>query len=178
MSRAIGNIACALENKHIMRPIRFPFMFFLIAGAAIVGTALGSQYLGKLDPCELCLLERWPYYLAIIVAAFGFAANGHRTPRFFAMWLIVLLFAASLCLGVYHVAVEQHWIAGPTACTGGIGGASSPDQLLKMLQARQPVQCDVVQWSIFGISLAGMNVIASIVLAIFSFIMARRGDTA
>ncbi|HWE74346.1 MAG TPA: disulfide bond formation protein B [Stellaceae bacterium] len=161
-----------------MRPIRFPFMLFLIASAAIVGTALGSQYLGGLDPCELCLLERWPYYIAIIVSAFGFAASGHRAPRRYAMWLIVLLFAVSTCLGAYHVAVEQHWVAGPTACTGGIGGASSPDQLLKMLQARQPVQCDVVQWSIFGISLAGMNFIASIVLAMFGFVMARRGDAA
>lgn len=159
-----------------MRPARFPFMPFLIASAAIVGTALGSQYLGGLSPCELCLLERWPYYLAIVVAAFGFAARGHSTPRFFAMWLIVLLFAASTCLAAYHVAVEQHWIAGPTACTGGLGQASSPEQLLKMLQERQPVQCDVVQWSIFGVSLAGFNLIASVVLLVYGFVAARRGD--
>ncbi|HEX3969993.1 MAG TPA: disulfide bond formation protein B [Stellaceae bacterium] len=159
-----------------MRPIRFPFMLFLVASAAIVGTALGSQYLGKLDPCELCLLERWPYYIAIVVSAFGFAAGGYAAPRRYAMWLIVLLFVVSTGLGAYHVAVEQHWVAGPTACTGGIGGASSPDQLLKMLQARQPVQCDVVQWSIFGISLAGLNFIASIVLTVLAFIMVRRGD--
>ena len=132
------------------RAPRFPFLTFLIASAAIVGTALGSQYLGGLSPCELCLLERWPYYIAIIVAAFGFAA--------------------------YHVAVEQHWIAGPTACTGGLGQASSPDQLLQMLQARQPVQCDVVQWSMFGLSLAGLNLIASLLLVIYGFVMARRGD--
>jgi disulfide bond formation protein DsbB len=88
----------------------------------------------------------------------------------------VLLFAASTCLAAYHVAVEQHWIAGPTACTGGLGQASSPDQLLKMLQERQPVQCDVVQWSIFGISLAGLNLIASLLLLIYGFVMARRGD--
>jgi disulfide bond formation protein DsbB len=160
-----------------MRPIRFPFMVFLVASAAIVGTALGSQYLGGLSPCELCLLERWPYYIAIVVSAFGFAARGYSQPRFFAMWLIVLLFAASICFAAYHVAVEQHWIAGPTACTGGIGQAASPEQLLQMLQARQPVQCDVVQWSIYGVSLAGLNLIASIVLTVFGFLMARRGET-
>jgi disulfide bond formation protein DsbB len=161
-----------------MRSPRFPFMLFLIASAAIVGTALGSQYLGGLSPCELCLLERWPYYLAIIVAAFGFAARGHSAPRYFAMWLIVLLFVASTGLAAYHVAIEQHWIAGPTACTGGIGLASSPDQLLKMLEARQPVQCDVVQWSIFGVSLAGLNLVASLLLLGYGFAMARRGDVA
>jgi disulfide bond formation protein DsbB len=155
---------------------RFPFMPFLVVSAAIVGTALGSQYLGGLSPCELCLLERWPYYLAIVVAAFGFAARGHSAPRFFAMWLIVLLFAASTCLAAYHVAVEQHWIAGPTACTGGLGQAASPEQLLKMLQERQPVQCDVVQWSILGVSMAGLNLIASVLLLLYGLAMARRGD--
>jgi disulfide bond formation protein DsbB len=159
-----------------MRSPRFPFMPFLVVSAAVVGTALGSQYLGGLSPCELCLLERWPYYLAIVAAAFGFSARGYRRPRFYAMWLLVLLFAASTCLAAYHVAVEQHWIAGPTACAGGIGQASSPDQLLKMLEARQPVQCDVVQWSIFGVSLAGLNLIASLLLLIYGFATARRGD--
>ena len=159
-----------------MRPPRFPFTIILVASAAIVGAALGSQYIGGLQPCELCLLERWPYYAAILVAAFGMAAMGHRAPRHAAMWLLVLLFAASACLGGYHVAVEQHWIAGPTACTGGIGGATSPEELLKMLEARQPVQCDVVQWSVFGISLAGLNLIASLLLFVFSFVAARRGD--
>lgn len=159
-----------------MRGPRYPFIPFLVASAAIVGTALGSQYLGGLAPCELCLLERWPYYIAIVVAAFGFAARGYSAPRAFAMWLIVLLFIASTGFAAYHVAVEQHWIAGPTACTGGIGQASSPEQLLKMLQARQPVQCDVVQWSIFGISMAGLNLIASVLLLIYGVAMARRGD--
>jgi disulfide bond formation protein DsbB len=156
-----------------MRRSRFPFALIFLASAAIVGAALGSQYLGGLQPCELCLAERWPYYAAIVVAllALGLRGRWYRQP---AMWLIVLLFAASTCLGAYHVAIEQHWIAGPTACTGGIGGASSPDQLLKMLQSRQPVQCDVVQWSIFGVSLAGLNLIASLVLLVFSFVAARR----
>jgi disulfide bond formation protein DsbB len=156
-----------------MRSQHFPFGLILLASAAVVGTALGSQYLGGLEPCELCLIERWPYYAAIVVAliALGVQPRWYRQP---AMWLIVLLFLASTGLGAYHVAVEQHWIAGPTACTGGIGGASSPDQLLKMLQSRQPVQCDVPQWSFHGLTLAGLDVIASLILFVFSFGAARR----
>ena len=161
-----------------MRAARFPFLLLLIVSAAIVGTALGSQYLGGLDPCELCLMERWPYYATILVAAFGWAATPAPAIRRSAMWVIVLLFAASTCLAAYHVGVEQHWIAGPTACTGGLGQASSPEELLKLLQARQPVQCDVVQWSIFGISLAGLNLIASLLLLAFSFLSARWSDVA
>jgi disulfide bond formation protein DsbB len=157
-----------------MGTLRFPFLFFLVASAAVVGAALGSQYLGGLQPCELCLYERWPYYAAIVLAMLGFAVRGGMVARV-AMWLIVLVFVASSCLATYHVGVEQHWIAGPTACTGGIGGASSPDELLKMLQARQPVQCDVVQWSFRGISLAGFNLIASVLLFAVSLAMALRG---
>lgn len=156
-----------------MQPLRFPFLFFLVASAAIVGAVLGSQHIGGLQPCELCLYERWPYYAAILLAMFGFAVRGGAAARG-AMWLIVLAFAASTCLAAYHVGVEQHWIAGPTACTGGLGGASSPDQLLKMLQSRQPVQCDVVQWSFHGVSLAGLNLIASVLLLAFSLLMAGR----
>jgi disulfide bond formation protein DsbB len=161
-----------------MRSTRYPFLLLLIASAAIVGTALGSQYLGGLDPCELCLMERWPYYAVIVVAALGWAATSAPAIQRGAIWLIVLLFAASTGLAAYHVGVEQHWIAGPTACTGGLGQASSPDDLLKMLQARQPVQCDVVQWSIFGISLAGLNLIASVLLLAFSLVSARRSTLA
>lgn len=159
-----------------MRSTRFPFTFFLVAAAAIVGAALGSQYIGGLQPCELCLYERWPYYAAIVVAAFGMAAVGHRAPRRFAIGLLVLLFVASVGLAAYHVAVEQHWIAGPSACTGDLNGASSPDQLLQMLQSRQPVQCDAPQWSFHGLTLAGLNLIASLLLLVLSFALARRGD--
>jgi disulfide bond formation protein DsbB len=158
-----------------MRPLRFPFRLILIACAAVVGAALGSQFIGGLQPCELCLYERWPYYAALLIAALGYSIH-YPAPRRVAMIALVLLFAASTVLAGYHVGVEQHWIAGPTACTGGIGGASSPEQLLQMLQSRQPVQCDVVQWSVFGVSLAGLNLIASLLLLGYGFMMARRGD--
>lgn len=159
-----------------MRPPRFPFRLIMIACAAVVGAALGSQFIGKLQPCELCLYERWPYYAAVVIAALGFSIHEHRGPRVIAMWTLLLLFAASTVLAAYHVGVEQHWIAGPSACTGGTNGAASPEQLLAMLQHRQPVQCDVVQWSFHGVSLAGLNLIASLVLTLFSFAMLRRGD--
>ena len=160
-----------------MPPLRSPFGLVLLASAAVVGSALGFQLIGGLQPCELCLYERWPYYAAIVItlAALAIPQPALRRP---AMWLVVLLFAASTCLAAYHVAVEQHWIAGPTACTGGLGEAHSPDELLKMLQARQPVQCDVVQWSVFGVSLAGFNLIASLLIFAFSLMSARRGDAA
>jgi disulfide bond formation protein DsbB len=148
-------------------------LLLCIASAIIVGTALASQYLGGLEPCEICLYERWPYYAVIVLAGLGTAMA--RSPSQTALiGLIALIFAGSAVLGLYHVAIEQHWIEGPTACTGGIGKASSPEALLKALMERQPVQCDVPQWSFMGITLAGLNLIASIILAAFAFWSVKR----
>jgi len=134
----------------------------LAAGIAVAGGALLFQYVGGLQPCELCLAERWPYYGAIAVAALALATGAPR-----AVWwvgLLALIFLGSAGLAAYHVGVEQHWIAGPTACTGGASGAKSAEELMKFLTEQQPTRCDEVQWSLAGISLAGWNLVISLVL--------------
>ena len=88
--------------------------------------------------------------------------------------LLALTFLASTALGFYHVGVEQHWFAGPTACTASGGGASSIDALRAQLLGKQPVMCDQVQWSLLGISMAGWNFLASLALAGFCAMTARR----
>jgi len=73
--------------------------------------------------------------------------------------------------------VEQQWIEGPTACTGGASGAKSTEELMKFLQNQQPVRCDEVQWSLLGLSLAGWNVVTSLgllALAGLGFLRLRR----
>ena len=75
--------------------------------------------------------------------------------------------AASTVLAFYHVGVEQHWFAGPAACTGAAGGATSIEALKAQLLARQPVSCDAPAWRLFGVSLAGWNLLASVVIATF-----------
>ena len=78
-----------------------------------------------------------------------------------------LLFTASTVLAFYHVGVEQHWFAGPSACTGSVTGASSIEALKAQLLARQPVNCDEPAWRLFGISLAGWNLLASALITAF-----------
>ena len=137
----------------------------LLASAAIVGSALLSQYVGGLQPCELCLYERWPYYAAIVATAVALLSGGDRAMRAI-IALCALLFTASAVLAFYHVGVEQHWFAGPSACTGSVTGATSIEALKAQLLARQPVSCDTPSWLLFGVSLAGWNLVASVLLAI------------
>jgi disulfide bond formation protein DsbB len=136
----------------------------LAASAAIVGTALLSQYVGGLQPCELCLYQRWPYYAAIVATAVALLSGGDKAMRGIVM-LCALLFAASTVLAFYHVGVEQHWFAGPTACTGSVTGATSIEALKAQLLARQPVSCDTPAWHLFGVSMAGWNLLASVLIA-------------
>jgi len=151
------------------RPV---LLVVLAASVAVACGALLFQYVGGLQPCELCLAERWPYYGAIVVAA---AALATGAPR--AVWwlgLLALIFLGSAGLAAYHVGVEQHWIAGPTACTGGASGAKTPEELMKFLAGQQSVRCDEVPWSLAGLSLAGWNLVTSLgLLAVASFGFAR-----
>jgi disulfide bond formation protein DsbB len=145
---------------------RLPTLVLLLASVAVIGTALLFQYVGGLAPCELCLYERWPYYAAIVVAILGLLTSSRAAMRG-VLALCLLLFAASTVLAFYHAGVEYHWFAGPTACTGGGTGAQSIEALKAQLLGRQPVNCDEPAWRLFGISLAGWNVLASLLLTLF-----------
>jgi disulfide bond formation protein DsbB len=138
----------------------------LAASIAVLGAALLSQYWGGLAPCELCLLQRWPWRIAIALAALAWLA-GDRLPLTPAALLFSLLFFVSAGLGFYHVGVEQHWFAGPTACTATGPTATTVEELRQQLMHAQPVLCDQVQWSLFGVSLAGWNFIGSLAMAAF-----------
>jgi disulfide bond formation protein DsbB len=138
----------------------------LAASVAVLGAALLSQYWGGLAPCELCLLERWPWWIAIAIAAASWLAGGRLALPIPAI-LLALVFVAGAGVAFYHVGVEQHWFAGPTSCTASGGNAASIEELRAQLLGKQPVMCDQVQWSLFGVSLAGWNFLASLAMAVF-----------
>jgi len=151
-----------------MTKTRLDPLLLLVASGLVVGAALLSEYVGGLVPCELCLAERWPYYILLALNLGGVLAGNPRVTRI-VLGLSALVFLVSAGLGAYHVGVEQHWIAGPTACTGGdTAGAKSIEDLQKLLLQQQPVRCDEVQWSLVGISLAGWNFLISLALLVFT----------
>jgi disulfide bond formation protein DsbB len=140
----------------------------LAVPAALLGGALGSQYIGGLHPCEMCYWQRWPHAAAMVLAgaAFLFPAASPRARMFAA--LAALAIAVSGAIGVYHAGVELGWWQGLTRCTAG--GAMSLDQLMKV----PLVRCDQVQWSLLGISMAGWNAIVSLgSAALIALLMAR-----
>ena len=141
-------------------------LWAMAASAGALAVAFGAQYLGGLPPCDLCIWQRLPYGVAIVV---GMAALlWFRSPRERAAmtWLTVLCFAAGVVVALYHVGVEQHWIAGPSSCSGpsALGAAGSVEELRKLLAAAPVIRCDEIPWSLLGVSIAGWNAAASFAL--------------
>jgi disulfide bond formation protein DsbB len=147
---------------------RAPLILFLVS-AAVIGAALLFQYVGGLAPCELCLYERWPYY-GVAALALAAAAIGHPIASRLVLAVAALAFLAGAGLAVYHVGVEQHWFTGPAACTTGTGPPANFEEYKRRLMQQQVVACDQPQWTLFGVSLAGWNLLASLLLALGSLV--------
>lgn len=137
---------------------------FLLGLATILG-AWGSQIWGGLVPCELCWGERLPYYWGLPVLAL-ILVLWNRLPLlvwYIGMLVVAAIFVWSFYLAAFHAGVEWKFWPGPTACTST--GALDLTQL-NDLNAVKVVPCDVVQWRMFGISLAGYNALMSLAVVV------------
>jgi disulfide bond formation protein DsbB len=148
----------------------------LIAAAsiAILAAVWILQGMGY-APCELCLTQRYAFYAAIplaLLTAFLAGRSVHGLARI-GFALLTILFVGSAVLAAYHAGVEYHWWPGPTACTGGLTGSLNVNDLVNTLNSVKVVRCDEVQLRVAGLSLAGWNVVASIVLAAYAALAAR-----
>ncbi len=144
----------------------------LLVPLALILGALGSQFIGGLVPCEMCMWQRWPHYAAIVVAAAAFLVCHRPTQMLFVLFAAVLV-AVSGAIGIFHAGVEYHWWQGITACTRG-SSHGNPMDVLKEVLNRPLIRCDVPQWTLFGISLAGFNAIISLAGAATVFALAVR----
>jgi len=148
-------------------------LVLMTASAALLATVYAMQYWGGLAPCRLCILQRWPYAAVIVLAGFAWLpVTG--TVRRVLMGLAALAIVTGGAIAFYHAGVEQHWFKGPGSCSGVAISADSLEELLKQLMVAPVVRCDEIPWSLFGISLAGYNVLASIGLAALAVAAALR----
>ncbi|RZM11294.1 MAG: disulfide bond formation protein B [Sphingomonas sp.] len=156
------------RNQEVARAIAFGLPLALLLGA------LGSQYLGGLYPCEMCHWQRWPHYAAVLIAGAAFVVPG-RAMRQSLVLIAALLIAVSGAIAVFHAGVEYHWWNGITACTSTIasGATTSAERLAAIMNAPM-IRCDVAQWRLAGISLAGFNAILSLGGALTILMLMRR----
>ncbi|MFL6791304.1 MAG: disulfide bond formation protein B [Bradyrhizobium sp.] len=138
-----------------------------IAAATLAG-AWFFQLVLDIRPCPLCLEQRYAYYLAVALGAVVALAALRRAPRpLLLAGLVILGFAAlaNAWLGGYHAGVEWGFWQGPTDCSGPVGNLGSAGNLLERLDTVRVIRCDEVQWRFLGLSLAGYNVLISLLMA-------------
>lgn len=138
----------------------------LIAAATITG-AWFFQLALEILPCPLCLEQRYAYYLAIPVGVLTVLAARSGAPRPLLLAGLAILALATLAnagLGTYHAGVEWGFWKGPTDCSGPVVNLGSANDLLSKLDTVKVVRCDEVQWRFLGLSLAGYNVLISLLM--------------
>jgi disulfide bond formation protein DsbB len=117
----------------------------------------------------LCVIQRVPY---VVTGLMAFVVLASVLPERAKAWLLfacALAFSVGAAIAVFHVGVEHHWWAGLASCEGGgVGRADSVEDLMASLSRPPAPRCDQVQWSLFGLSMAGYNVLASAALAGFA----------
>ena len=137
--------------------------------ALLVG-AFGFQFIGGLQPCQLCLWQRWPHAAAVVILL-AVLVTGWRGL----LWLGALAALATAAIGVFHVGVEQQWWQGLATCSvNTLSGVGVADLLDPTKDVAQPVRCDAIAWEMWGVSMAGWNVILSTVFALMWLSAARR----
>jgi disulfide bond formation protein DsbB len=158
----------------IAEPRHVPLLV-LVASIAILGGAFAFQHFGGLDPCVLCVWQRYPYGVTIAASAAAILVAGGRGKGAL-LALCGLAFLAGAGVAAFHVGVEQHWWQGTAQCAGGAAPAAGAglSDLLAQAQAGPAPRCDEVPWSLFGVSMAGYNLLLSLALAAASLYAAAR----
>ncbi len=128
------------------------------AAVAALGGALVSQYVFGLEPCVLCIYQRYPYVAVIVLALLALLLARRPGPApAVLMALIGAAFLTTAAIGAFHVGVEQKWWTGTSACGSGLDAGASFEEFKAQILAGPTVRCDEVPWSLFGVSMAGYN---------------------
>ena len=148
-----------MKNKTTLNVI-FYISIFALSSAYFI------EYILKYKPCNLCLIERLPYFLTIIIIFLGLFLK--RFEKFIFISLSII-FAFATILSLYHVGIEQGFFKESLVCISNNEiNILNKEDLLKEFQ-KTTVSCKDVEFTLFGLSLATINVIISLILSVISF---------
>ena len=146
-----------LNNKSLMLNLILFVSFVALISAFFIEYVLGHQ------PCNLCILERIPYVVAIVIILLNYKFS--QFEKLFLVLLIIVFLTATI-LSVYHFGIEQGFIEESLVCDlKNSSGVTSKEEILKQLQ-EQKVSCKDVTFKIFGLSLTTYNIVISILITI------------
>ncbi len=132
-----------------------------LLSAACLGFALIGQYGFNLHPCELCIYQRIPFGIVIVLGLIGMAMPRVAIPQ---TALIGITFAVNAGIAFFHTGVERKWWEGLKGCSVPDMSGSIED-LMARIQSAAVTRCDEIPWSLFGLSMANYNVLVCLSLA-------------
>jgi disulfide bond formation protein DsbB len=156
--------------KHIAAAI-------VLVSIATLGMAYTAQYGFGLEPCPLCLYQRKPYFINIALGVLAFVlADKNKKAALFLLFASALVFLVGAGIAGFHAGVEYKWWKGLESCESGTlpGSGASIEELREAIMNRNVVRCDVPAWTLFGISMAGYNFMASLFYAAGTFFVTFR----
>ena len=146
-------------NKTLIIRLIFLISILALASAFFIEYVLGHQ------PCNLCILERVPYLLAIIIILLNYKFI--HLQKYFIL-LLFLIFLVATILSLYHLGIEQGFIKESLVCDLKNGSnLLSKEDILKQLRQKN-VSCQDVTFKIFGLSLTSYNIIISLIISIIA----------
>ena len=139
------------------------FLTLLIFKVLIILSAIYIEYILKVPACNLCLYQRVPYYLSILIL---FYIIFNKSTNIIPIISLAILMFVNIVLSIYHVGVEQQIISEPMLCRSN-SNIQNVDQLLENLKNNTFISCKDVNFTFLGFSLASINVLISSILAYF-----------
>lgn len=136
------------------------FTLLVIVSALALAGAFTAQYALGLEPCMLCLYQRWPFALAIGLAMMGRGGRNNAVFTIISAVLLALTFTGNAALAFYHSGVERHWWPSMfESCTVPDLG-DNPDTILERIMSAPSARCDEIPWAdpLLGLSMANYNV--------------------
>jgi disulfide bond formation protein DsbB len=130
----------------------------LLLPLALILGAYGSQYIGKLYPCEMCWWQRYPHFAAILLALLAYIVRD-SFARVVLVALAAMAILTSGLIGGFHAGVEYQYWEGLTRCSTTM--VTEGGDFAKSIMEAPLVRCDIAPWDLFGISLAGFNFLLS-----------------
>ena len=144
-------------NKTLTIKLIFIISILALASAFFIEHALGHQ------PCNLCILERIPYLMAIVIIILNYKFV--HLEKYFILFLIIIFLVATI-LSLYHLVIEQGFIKESLVCDLKKGSdLLSKEDILKQLQEKN-ISCKDVTFKIMGLSLTSYNIFISLLISI------------
>ena len=148
--------------------IRNWFNILLFISLISLSSALVAEYYFNLQPCELCLKQRHPYYFFIFSIIITYLIK--NSYKFYISLLHQIASLYGIFYSVWHVGVENKILKGPVGCSTNLSISSNTGELKEQIFNKQVISCDEVVWSLFGLSAASINTLVLLFIFIINAI--------